>query len=153
MTTKYQELKNSIKANAELSRVLKNHRKTVRFEGERLKSFNTHVTMEYYKNGKFETEDKGFVKVEEELTPSLATKILLSQHYKCIDGGTIRYQNPSAENAHLYVIYGILRNERKTKKVKVWEDIVNSPSYEKYWKKEVDKWRDEETICADKQRA
>lgn len=150
MATKYQELKETIKANAELTRVLKNHRKTVRFSGERLKEFTVHQVLEYYGDRKYETVDKGFVKVDQELTPSIATKILAGQYCKHLDNGDfVYYRSPSADNAYLYTIYGILRNERKTKKVKVWEDLVNSPEYEKHWKEDVDKWRDEEVVCTD----
>jgi hypothetical protein len=148
-TTKYQELKNLIKRNAEFTRILKNHRRTVRFQGERLKSFEAHMEMAQ-SPGTYKMEDKGYSLVNKELTPSLAAAILRGGYsYYGEDKIYRRILDPSAENAFLYTVYGLLRNERKTKKVKVWEDLRNSPDYESYWKKHVDEWRDEEAVRAD----
>lgn len=158
MNTKYQELKNQIKANAELTRIIKKHRKTVHFEGERVK--NLKVQAQYrvwdFKNEKWIEDTKEFVIPE--LAASIAQSILNDYGYS-IDGGKdergytkwYRVVNPSKENAYLFQIYGILRNERKTKKVKVWEDLINEKWYKgSELEKDVNNWRDEETVCTDK---
>lgn len=129
METKYTQLKNLIKERAEFQRTLKEHRKTERFKGERLTNVKWYTRK--YTNGKWQDVEV----IIPELDPYTASRIL---------DGCGSYVCSTARINNLYTIYGILRNERKTKKIKQWEDIVNSEWYENSnLKDEVDDWRDD----------
>lgn len=146
--TKYQELKATIKANAELTRVLKNHRKTVRFIGERKENVVMRASRLVYNPTTRSSEEQFKDVVVPVLTADAADRILRG-YYSVWERDDHWYVvSPSYENARLFTIYGILRNERKTKKIQCWLDIIETPGYEdSRLKKEVDQWRDEEVVC------
>lgn len=122
--TKYRELKEIRKSLMQWRRIVKNHRKTVRFQGERLKNIEVYHPRYVYEN------EVGYVLADYELQtiPELTAQI-------ATDIANYGFRlSPYPENLdELNTIQALLKSERKG------EDISKVPEY---WLKRMDEWRD-----------
>lgn len=160
-TSKIYQLKQIVKDIAVLQRTIKNHRKTVKFSGERETITLVTYTREYNAKTR-KNEIKEHVNSKIYLTPRNAENLLANGYYwtlyddksnvkeiaelNIIPMDDIRFTSTTSMAHLLNLAYALLRYERKTKKNEYLEHLKKEVEEGRwtYLKKIIDYFRDEE---------